>query len=212
MIVHYVNLIGWSEIFEGGELSLRHVYRCDSVSLKLAVALISGKWVKRSAGTRSVDAIRANLNDPRALFLVSENLGLDKSLASQYVLPFADRFDSIPAKLGEKLGSKNYRVVFLGISSPKQNQLAGLIGEVLPSATIFCAGAAVPLAVRGEPVRLRLHEVFGRLGLEFLVFAFSNPSRGYDKLRATFIEIKRLIFDRELRRQFREFSMELVKE
>ena len=69
MVIHYVNLIGWSDIYRVSRSSGRHLLRCDSVSLKVAIALLSGRWVKREPGTRSIGRIAADLNEPDALFL-----------------------------------------------------------------------------------------------------------------------------------------------
>ena len=210
MVIHYVNLIGWSDIYRVSRSSGRHLLRCDSVSLKVAIALLSGRWVKREPGTRSIGRIAADLNEPDALFLLPRDFGCDIA-AKKIILPVQKSFASLPTDLLDVLAKNDFRILYIGISSPKQNQLAAAIEAVAPDISIVCSGAAVSVAVGGEPSKKRFHLALSRVGLEFLMFARTDPIRSCEKVWRMFNEILLLARSRQLRNEFREFGRELAE-
>ena len=172
MINHYLNLIG---IDEWVRLKNNANFHCDSVSLKIALKLI-GINAQLNPGSSKIDLIQKNKNN--GLFLLS---GPNKKYPNSIVLPQFNHPKDLPDQLVNNVEEQliSNHLVFIGVSSPKQNFLAEYLSELGHHNTFYCVGAVLDNKSYGvSAIRLT-----SGLGLEWVVNICLKPARTFGKLR-----------------------------
>ena len=184
MTYHYVNLVSWRYFIEnrGGRLY------CDSILLYL-VALLNGIKLTINSGPNEF----YNVNS-RADVLVLGNRVRMQTYDSFHLPLWRDICEiALSDELQEKV--KDYRYIYIGISSPKQDRLAHLLEEKYSNKEIYCFGAA--MYTNGLIERLE------RYGLMWLGFLFTKPRRTFRKYWISFISIYQIFTNSKTRNDFR---------
>ena len=188
MIFLYVNLVSWKFASELPD-SVRVVFRCDSISY-LIVARLIGFPLKRSSGVHEYHFRDQN---QEALILSATMLNED----NEVVLPYWKDLDDIQLYDGLIERLKEAEVVYIGISSPKQDKLATIIQDNFPSIDIYCFGAAI--------YSPSYFQTLDKMGLSWLGFFVKNPERFFTKTLSTVKELVLLTCSRSYRKKFRAF-------
>jgi len=173
MIFNFINLVSFWHVTELS--STNNKWHVDSISLWLLILVIrkSSKH-RRISGVKMFDELLRDENCQTAFLLANKS---DRFLVNYLVLPkFSDSFKSKEIEFISAFCSSYERVV-IGISSPRQDELALLLQDRQPNLDIYCLGAAI----YNKPNRF-----IDKIGLNFLLFAVSNPKRFIKKITLTF--------------------------
>lgn len=200
MIHHYINLVSWREMLTLYK-SNRDIVLIDSISLLILTHRFRKDTIFQP-GTSVLKLIRRDLeNEGEWYFLTAKYL---PALAShiQYELPMFEEVaisKDLTVQL-QKLASQTK--VAIGISSPKQNQLAALLYALRPDLEYHCLGAAIAdLGMDAQSQRSRLSGT----GFEWLGFLFVSPRRTYLKLVTTLKEMFSVFVNKASKRAFKKF-------
>lgn len=191
MTYHFINLVSWGYFDYFDQNQKRFL---DSFSIRL-LAFLFGVKIKKVSGVRYYHDNRASFNE--ALFLVSQKNHLHKH---QLELPYWEDENSIEITDVLREEVENYHKIVIGISSPKQDELATQLQREFPQKEIFCLGAAVYTDLNSKRLNL---------GVLWIFFLFSSPKRTLFKLRKTFIEFFSILFILKKRKQFQLFLLSL---
>jgi len=142
-IHHYVNLVGWYEIYNsivGNDISsVKNIVYCDSLSLSI-LSRFFGNSVLRLPGPIAFSNYISSNGLSKCTILSSDGFG------ATYKLPFFKNLSEIDSFLPE------YPIlnqdILIGISSPKQNVLASKLAKLVSvdyEIDIHCLGAALNL-------------------------------------------------------------------
>ena len=189
MTHHYINLVTW-RFFISSSLNHKILY-IDSVSLKL-LASFFGQNFKRESGLKNFKIKES------AIFLVASERSKHEP---KVVLPLFKTNQEIDISELNLLSVKNYKHIYIGISSPKQDKLAELLLNKFPNKEIYCLGAAVDI---------KKCLILDKYGLNWLYFLLSSPSRTVFKLFSTLKEIFKILFLPSIRKDFIKF-LEFLK-
>ncbi|MDB2321133.1 hypothetical protein N9V26_03625, partial [Amylibacter sp.] len=103
-----------------------------------------GHQVELAPGTKKIPFIINQARNPKCLMLVSRHVDIETECTIR-TLPFFDDTVIIPDSLLSLHGTK-FQTIFIGISSPKQNELALKLAKIFPESDIYCVGAALDKA------------------------------------------------------------------
>ena len=189
-IHHYVNLVGWEEIYD--ELTPKcsrntHYYNCDSMSFWW-LALMFGFSLKLRPGVEAYHNFKLKEDENEVVLL-----GNKGAIFETIQLPDLITVSDIDDYTHELVLPRNRKFVLLGISSPKQNRMASKIADKDGVTEIYCFGAAVY-----EDVSVNTS------GLYFLRFLLKRPKRTIRKLFITLVEVFAIVFTKR-RKKFLEF-------
>ena len=183
---HFVNLIGWSQIFDN--LNTDDIVFCDSITLQLYLKIMCGLSVPKVSGVHFYKYV-CKRDD--STYLLGSGIAADNC----YILPhFSENDIHLDESLRTFLLKQTSDVIFLGISSPKQNILAKHISIEFPNLHVFCLGAAL---YEEE----KYHFLFERLHLNWLFFLLLQPRRFFFKIYCTLFEVYKLSFSPGSRRK-----------
>lgn len=190
---HYLALIGWRKL-ANQKLTGCNFY-ADSLSL-LLLARFLGFRMKYLPGAKMMKALDFEKLD----YLILAPFELEQfDSEKQYILEdFKENVyltERLRAWLSEKKGSE---IVFVAISSPKQNILAIQISEEF-SFNIHCVGAA---CIEYKTSKFSLISRVTGLGLEWLARLFYNPRRFIHKLAQILNEIIHIMGSKKVRDDF----------
>lgn len=157
MTHHYVNLVSAPWIIKN--LHNEGKYYCDSITMKW-FARLKGLQVERISGVSVAEKI---LKLENSLILGS---GDDVDIN----LPFWREIENV--ELTEEILDTidDHNNIIIGISSPKQDQLALLINEKYPNVNIYCLGAAIS----NPPLK---HSFVDKYSITWLILFIMNPKR-----------------------------------
>lgn len=189
-IHHFVNLVGWKEIHDEIKMDFdkhTHFCYCDSISFRLTAWLFGFNLDLRS-GMGSCQEFKSIEFRKKVVLL-----GNQGTIHDTIQLPYLATASDIKDYGRELVLSAEKNVVLLGISSPKQNQLATVISEKNVVSDIYCFGAAV-------------YEEFSVSSKTpyFFRFLISKPERTIKKLILTFAELTSILLTGR-RKEFKEF-------
>ena len=195
MIFHIINLACWeSKIFE--KKKVNETFFCDSFSFKF-LAFLFGRNLKWTTGSDFNYLIEDASACNQAVFLTSAR---KKEFRNdiQFTLPMFNDDVFISKDLDNFL-NKNAKLkyCFIGISSPKQNELARYISKEYPDFDIYCLGAT--LDIYENEIKTAK---FSRFGLEWLFHLFLSPKRTYTKILITLKSFLLILFSKEKRNKF----------
>ena len=181
MIYHYLNLccVDWLAGVSPSELANERIL-CDSLSLKLKLNLL-GFRPKLVPGTSQCKQMRVHASDSSAAFLLPFVM---PEIKSQLVLPvFSDpENDPIEGVIQFLSSASDIKIVYICISSPKQNLLARRLSKVFPEMVFFCVGGAISMI---DKVNTRGFDYLVGSGLQWITFMFKDPKRGFKKILQT---------------------------
>jgi hypothetical protein len=183
MTHHYVNLISWKYFIQNSANSKIYI---DTLSLQFLM-LIFGCPTKRRSG------IDQFVLRPNAIFLASKSPSVEED--GVYVLPFFNSLEEVKLNNDIIESVRNYKYIYIGISSPKQDKLAKLLSDVFPEKEVYCYGAALG----GEKRKL------GKLGLNWLMLLLDNPKRFRQKIKLTSKEFIKIVFNKGYQKKFKLF-------
>ena len=197
MIHHYVNLLNWQWIYSNTYKS-RSYANVDSLSIWLCIRLVNkNKLNVRQSGVRMWQELNKNEVD---LFLVARPIGL----LNELVLPMLETTSDIENWYRQyKRKIENSKNIVIGISSPKQDELAVYIADnqnALSHKEIYCLGAALYNEHR---------MVYDKLRLNWLLMFFKDPLRFVRKVRLTMVEMTSLL-NQTKRTNFKNFIDEFI--
>jgi UDP-N-acetyl-D-mannosaminuronic acid transferase (WecB/TagA/CpsF family) len=128
-----------------------------------------------------IPCTQSDFDDPECLMLIATKTKIISS-CKIYTLPFFSGDVYIPQVLKE-LDPKLIKNIYIGISSPKQNQLAIELQSYFPESEISCVGAALDIVI--ENGNQTKNNFFSKSGFEWLYMLFKDPKRGLFKISVT---------------------------
>lgn len=154
----------------GNNLSDNHKLYVDSISLQF-ILLTLGIRNKRVSGVGIVSQVEDWSN-----ILV---LGpcLNSNIQNHLNLPYWNSLESVSLNELDISYISKFDVIFLAISSPKQDRLSVLMESTMESKEIHCLGAALNTG--------SFYGIIDRIGFNWLLFLFSNPKRFISKIDKT---------------------------
>lgn len=198
MIYHYVNLVMWEDISVSFDANSERCY-CDSITMLIA-ARLCGIRLTRRPGTQAIQALRSSLTASSTLVL-AKNAEPNPDGFQVFALPWYDSFIYIPAKLKATISQSKPHTLLVGISSPKQNELARQLQKITPKSDIFCLGAALNYNNDAGPGR----NILSQWSLEWMSFLYRQPRRTILKIGATIQVFIMLCVKRAYRKKFSQF-------
>jgi hypothetical protein len=187
MTIHFSNILTF-RYFQ--EAKMNRLIYVDGFLLQLALFFVTLKWYKKKSGL--------NYHNEMSHELYFYLLASDSSRYGKFsMLPFWSSLDdiSIESELLDKI--KNDKNIIIGISSPKQDQLAELLNAIYPEKNFYCLGAAVYT----KPL-YRSEMMFVTLGTMLL----SNPKRTVVKIKDSIYSFaKAITVDRSKVKKFASF-------
>jgi UDP-N-acetyl-D-mannosaminuronic acid transferase (WecB/TagA/CpsF family) len=208
-IHHYSNLVCWREIHQltNAYSETKHFIYLDSISIRMAAFIFCGKRLPRSPGSSVLSDLNSLSGNKNISFLTSgtnqNNLLPNVKLIP---LPFSEDVNYIYSSVANKI--ENTDIIFTGISSPKQNELACLIVKENPEVEVFCLGASLD-DIFDSKKSLIIHR-FSRFGLEWLIRLKMNPKRFYTKLYHTLRNFLIIALNGKCRSLFHEHIASVV--
>lgn len=197
MIHHFPNLVCWEEVY-GNFNRNRDILYVDSISCHLLGLVLATKG-KYYSGPEMAYSLSEKADD-KYYFLLPEEI---KRISNKkcLVLEFKDSFvdDEEVLSFIRDIPSGSY--IILGISSPKQNNLAIYLHSLRPDLDYFCLGAAVKLTWGSNYSNTRLRGT----GLQWLEFLLFQPIRTFEKLATQSKEVLNIFSSVKSLRKFRSF-------
>lgn len=172
------------------ELSEKHKLHVDSVSLRLILFLLKIK-ASRMSGVRKTGTV-IDWTDILVLG-TCENPRVKNHLE----LPYWKSLNDVSLESLDVEYISNFDIIFLAISSPKQDKLSVLLENIIESKEIHCLGAAVSTG--------KIFTLADRLGLNWIVFLYTNPRRFFNKAMIT---LKHMLLAYQRREQLIELFQE----
>jgi hypothetical protein len=193
MIHHFANLISWKYLAQNNCQSC--IVNIDSITLGILTTLFSNKRYPRNPGVRKV--LMLLKNEEKYLWLTADN---SKKFTYQIILPKNLDIGNCH-ELIQKCQLFNIEKIVIGISSPKQDQLAHLLEVNLRVTTeIYCLGAAVYNPIK-EQSRV------DKIGLYWIKMLIINPKRTIGKIIIIMKEICSILFINKNRQKFKTFIL-----
>jgi hypothetical protein len=201
VIHHYCNLICWEHISNLTSQKGHFKLYCDSLSFQI-MAQIFGFKLELTAGSNSHTSIISNVRKKHVLFLLPR---VPNTLFESYiVLPKFGEEPYIQKEVLDIVKKENIKTVFIGISSPKQNQYAEKLSVYFPYLEIYCVGAILDqIAENGD--LSQIHKISSGKGFEWAVFLIKAPKRTVVKMAQVLLNSMAIILDRRRRLKFRNF-------
>lgn len=185
MIHHYINLVCWRAMLDIYDPK-RDIVWVDTVSMGKLVARFRNDFQYRP-GTSVLNSISSGSIAARKWFFLTASPLEKVKPEAQFVLPILES-TVIPNELAVVLGDLQPRTrIGIGISSPKQNQLAVALHALRPDLEYHCLGAAL----HGLNTMEGLGEMKSRWcgsGFEWLKFLIVSPHRTLQKISFTLRE------------------------
>ncbi|MGB0294926.1 MAG: hypothetical protein ACPGAO_08880 [Flavobacteriaceae bacterium] len=190
MTNHYINLVSWEYFAHSSEGQLH----CDSRLMALLSAALGVKIVVTSGpGT-----LYKKNPEERVLILGEKSIRVN---AFNYSLPFWKSQEEVKIT-GDLIDAiDGYNIIYIGISSPKQDRLAHLLNKLNSDKHYFCFGAAL--------YSNNLVEYLEKYGLMFLGFLISKPIRTTKKFYISLWNIFRIIFFKDVRTKFLQVMVKI---
>lgn len=203
MIYHFVNLVGWNEIYDGE--SVADQYLVDTITMQFAVFVFSGRRIKVNGGSSFLGELSKASN---AVVLHSGKGEVPKGSSMDFFeVPRAmEDPKKFASQIGEQIG--NDRTVFTGISSPKQNILAREVAAAVDQVDVYCLGAIVDDFLLGRQVP----KAVSKFKLEWLYRAINDPKRFISKMQGTVSGFWKIATSSTDRARFRELCQRFVGE
>lgn len=206
MINHYTNLVCWKSI-SSLQLTQQCEIWCDSISFALLLRIF-GHRVELAPGTRLIPFIRNQIKNPECLMLFSGEPDIETECTVRILPFFTDRV-TVPKSI-LSLESTKFKTIFIGISSPKQNELALELAKVFEGSDIYCVGAALDKAFDQNFCAISKHT--RKKGFEWLIFLIFDPKRTTFKILQTLRSILEILISRKTNIAWREFAKQVKKE
>lgn len=203
MINHYINFVCWRAMLELYDKT-RDVVWVDSIILHKRLKRL-GVHAAYKPGTSVLH--RKCLNELMREDWYFFTAGASKVLPGDMftVLPIMDKAcitEEIKLVLHKlPIGSK----VGIGVSAPKQNQLAVMMNDIRPDIEYHCLGAAIS----DEKLSSESNSNYffqPESGLEWCSFLFKSPMRTMKKITETLIQLLLVEFSSTSKKQFLYFS------
>jgi hypothetical protein len=197
MINHFPNFVCWKEIYRIYDKSRDNVY-LDSISCYVLGLLLGVKGNYLSGPEMAFRLTEKPLGS--FYFLLAEEIQ-DIEKAKKLVLPFKDSFTGDKSVLKFINSVPVNGKVIIGVSSPKQNVLAGYLFSIRSDLEYYCLGAAVKQTwgFKGANTRLR------GTGFQWLEFLLFQPKRTLGKQAKTVVEIFLILCSPARIKLFRKF-------
>lgn len=189
MVIHFVNLCCWREVKPF--VTSGDVVHCDSVTMWLLILVLSKKSVKIVSG---VKFFSDTMNDDMSFLLAYDFVYSKKIILPRYDEGNIYIYDELDAFVSNMTSS----VACIGISSPKQNELAMLLNKMRSDLKYLCLGAAIYQRNGYKPFYDHLH-------INWIYFFGKNPIRSCRKIILTFYEIFNILNNYEVREDFLKF-------
>lgn len=134
MTHHFVNILTW-KYFQENYSENRKIY-VDGFLLKLAIYVISKKWIQKTSGVNFYSGEKF----PSSLYLAARKIKNENCI----VLPFWNTLEDVIVSKELSAAVVNSSEIIIGISSPKQDRLADLLQKSNQiKGNIYCLGAAI---------------------------------------------------------------------
>ena len=197
MINHFPNFVCWSEVFQQYNPNRDKLY-IDSFSCYLIGLLLGLRGNYFSGPQMAYHLNKAGLEN--FYFLLADEIASipDKNC---FILPFKDSFNDDEDLLNFLSTVPKHASIVLGISSPKQNNLAIYLHDIRPDIEYFCLGAAV----KQTWCFTNANTILRGTGLQWLEFFVVQPKRTLQKLSATILEVLRILLSVQKLKSFRSF-------
>jgi len=196
MIYHYLNLVCLDAV--SPHCSEHETYYCDSISL-LFLARLFGKKLCYRPGTVVARNFHCQMTNEKILWLTSSP-DIIISAGHVEVLPhFEESFEEFCT--ANKILLSSFETIIIGISSPKQNELAREILLCLGERPnklkdIHCLGAAVD-----PDISFRSSHLSGT-GIQWVEFLSKSPTRTLQKIVITLKECASICLLYQKRKSF----------
>jgi hypothetical protein len=192
VIYSFVNLVSWQHFITPARNEVDRKIFFDSMSINLLAFLVTGKRIHLYSG---VDYFLNQVKNAETdCFLVANKSVRFENL---FVLPQFNGMCEDELNNVDWTFINSFKKVYIGISSPKQEKLAEFLQKKYGMVDYFCLGAA--LYVKPEEFR--------NSKLKFLVFLKKDYRRSITKIKATLVQILRIVFLSKIREEFREFVL-----
>lgn len=190
MIIHFINLSCWRKAWPF--IASNDVVYCDTVTMRLLILALTKASVKTVSGVKFFNEIKGR----EMSFLIGHKQPFDK----KFILPnYIEGNIFIDDALQKFLKEINTNDVCIGISSPKQNELARLLEAKRPDLRYLCFGAAI---YQSNDYKL----FYDSLRINWLYFLIKDPVRSLNKITLTIIAIYQILFDTKVREDFINFT------
>lgn len=205
MINHYVNLVCWKSI-SCLQLTQKCEIWCDSISFAILLRIF-GHQVELAPGTKLIPFIRNQIQNPECLMLFSSEPNIETECTVR-TLPFFNDIITVPQSI-LSLENTKFKTIFIGISSPKQNELALELAKIFTGSDIYCVGAALDKALDQDFSAISKHT--SKSGFEWLLFFIFDPKRTTIKILQTLRSILEILISRKAYSAWREFARQVKK-